>query len=323
MTTPPRRISVVDPVGQALDRVKLILFQPFDLGKWFTIGFCAWLAFLGESGGGHGGFNFHVPSGSSHRGGSARHELERALEFVMSNLYWILPVVLGVVALLLALWVAFTWLSSRGRFMFLHCVARNEAVVVEPWNAFGREANSLFLFRIVLGLISIVLTLPPVVFGAVLAWRMFVVRRPSVGGVLGLVALGLGVVLVSLVFLLIEKLTKDFVVPLMYLRRRRCRECWGELLGLLRTHAGEFILWLLFQIVLSLVISALVLAAILVTCCIACCLLMLPFLWAVLLLPILVFERSYSIQFLAQFGPDFDVVAPLGPPIAEAAPPAA
>jgi len=46
MQTAPINLSVIDPIGRALDRVKLLLFQPFDLGKWFAIGFCAWLAFL-------------------------------------------------------------------------------------------------------------------------------------------------------------------------------------------------------------------------------------------------------------------------------------
>ena len=50
------RVSVIDPVTPAIDRVKLILFRPFDLGKWFVIGFCAWLAYLGTGGGGGGGF---------------------------------------------------------------------------------------------------------------------------------------------------------------------------------------------------------------------------------------------------------------------------
>jgi hypothetical protein len=47
-------ISVIDPISPAIDRVKLILFQPFDLAKWFVIGFCAWLAYLGQR-----GFNFN------------------------------------------------------------------------------------------------------------------------------------------------------------------------------------------------------------------------------------------------------------------------
>jgi hypothetical protein len=50
MTAQPQYISVTLPVGQAMERVKRTLFQPFDLGKWFTIGFCAWLAGLGQRG---------------------------------------------------------------------------------------------------------------------------------------------------------------------------------------------------------------------------------------------------------------------------------
>lgn len=323
MTTPPRHLSVIDPVGRALDRVKLVLFQPFDLGKWFVIGFSAWLAFLGEGGGGGGGFNFDFPFGSSHQGRGARHELERAWDFVVSNCYWILPLVVAVVVLCLVLWVLFTWLSSRGRFMFLHCVALNKAEVVEPWNRFGREANSLFLFRIVLGLISMVLILPLVALGAVIGWKMFAAGRPTVPGVLELVGLVLGVILLAILFTLIEKLTTDFVVPLMYLRRRLCRECWGELLGLLRTYAGEFILWLLFQIVLGIAIAAIVVAVILLTCCCAGCLMAIPYLGTVLLLPILIFGRSYSLHYLAQFGSDYDVFAPTGASPAPVAPAAA
>ena len=54
VTNSHREISVTEPVSPALERVKTMLFKPFDLGKWFTIGFCAWLAFLGKGGGGGG-----------------------------------------------------------------------------------------------------------------------------------------------------------------------------------------------------------------------------------------------------------------------------
>ncbi len=48
----------------------------------------------------------------------------------------------------LALWVLVVWLSSRGRFKFLHCVALNRAEVQVPGDL-GLTANSLFWFRIV------------------------------------------------------------------------------------------------------------------------------------------------------------------------------
>ena len=43
-------ISVSAPIGNAVNRTVLILFKPFNLGKWFVLGFCAWLAYFGERG---------------------------------------------------------------------------------------------------------------------------------------------------------------------------------------------------------------------------------------------------------------------------------
>ncbi len=53
----PREIGVTEAIEPAYERVKQMLFKPFNLTKWITIGFCAWLAGFGESGGGGGGFN--------------------------------------------------------------------------------------------------------------------------------------------------------------------------------------------------------------------------------------------------------------------------
>ena len=39
------------PVGQAMGRLKKVLFQSLDVGRWFVPGFCARLACLGEGGG--------------------------------------------------------------------------------------------------------------------------------------------------------------------------------------------------------------------------------------------------------------------------------
>ena len=60
-------ISVTEPVSLAMKKTKEILFAPFNAGKWFTLGFCAWLAYLGSGGG--SGFNSNFNSGLRTRGG--------------------------------------------------------------------------------------------------------------------------------------------------------------------------------------------------------------------------------------------------------------
>jgi len=49
--------------------------------------------------------------------------------------------------------------------------------------------------------------------------------------------------------------------------------------------------------------------AVLVTCCCAGIVLVIPYIGVVLMLPLLVFKRAYSLHFLSQFGSDYDVFA--------------
>ena len=308
----PQNVSVTQPVGQAIDRVKRMLFQPFDTGKWFVIGFCAWLAHLGEGGFGgfNGGYNFGSPAGH----GSGREQIEQIKDYVLNNLSWIVPLAVGLVVIGLAVGVVLTWLGSRGRFMFLHCVALDKAEVVLPWRKFAREGNSLFLFRLALGLVALILVAPFLVLAGYTVFSMIDRGGPSAGGVLGLVAIVLALIAVGIMYAVIAKLTKDFVVPIMFLQGCPCREGWNELLGLISANVGRFLLYLLFQIVLGMAIGAIILIVVIVTCCVAGCLLAIPYLGTVVLLPILIFGRSYSLYYLAQYGQKYDVFAPSTPP---------
>jgi len=306
MTPPYRDISVTTPVGQAIDRMRQLLFQPFDLRKWFVIGFCAWLAHLGES-----GFRANYNLGSRNKtSGSGREVFERARDYVMSNLSWIIPLAVGAILLGLALWVLFIWLSSRGRFMFLHCVAFDRAEVEAPWRRYAREANSLFWFRLVLSVVAMIIILPLAALVGFAVFRMVRAGSPSAPGLAIAIGSGLAVIAAAIVFALIEKLTTDFVVPIMSLRGKTCRLAWAELRTLLSDNLGNLILYLLFQILLAIVIGVTLLFVILVTCCIAGCLFSLPYLGTVLLLPVFCFSRAYSLHYLAQFGSQYDVFAP-------------
>jgi hypothetical protein len=298
-------VSVIAPLNPAIDRVKEVLFKPFDLSKWLAIGFCAWLAYLGQGGGGGGMANFHLPP----RRRDFREIFNHAREFVLGNLNWIVPLVVGLAVLGIVLWLVLTWLSSRGQFMFLHCVAGNKAEVSVPWGRYADHANSLFLFRIVLGLVSLAVIAPFLTVGGFLIAGMVSSQSLRVGAIIGSIALVLGVVLLAIFFALVCKFTLDFVVPVMSLRTSSCLAGWREVLSLVLANGLSFALYVLFQIVLTLAIGVGVFAIVLLTCCCAGCLLAIPYLGTVLLLPVLIFKRSYSLCFLRQFGAEFDVFA--------------
>ncbi len=305
-----KRISVIDPIHPAFQRVGLILFRPFDIGKWFIIGFGAWLASLGEGGGGFGG-HFGGPGGGFNDASgeplSFRDVVQDALSWLGENAGWLIPVAIALAVVAATVWIVFLWLSSRGEFMFLHCVAHNVAEVALPWKAYSGLANSLWIFRAILFLISTPLFLG--IVGAFL-WvgvRAALAEQLAPGSIVLLSVLILFFILALIVLAIVNLFALDFVVPLMLRRSLSCLEAWKHLGSLLTGYPAAFLLYILFQIALNLVLGAVILGIVLATCCIAGCLISIPYLGTVLLLPVLVFFRSYSAYFLAQFGPDDDM----------------
>jgi hypothetical protein len=299
------RISVTEPVGKAIEEVKKILFRPFSLEKWLIIGFCAWLAYLGGSGGGPGGGgpNYHAS------GDNAAKEFEHAKEYIINNLNWIIPVAVIGITVMILISLVLAWFNSRGRFMFLHCVAKNKAEVQIPWTKYGPHSNSLFLFRIVFGLISFVVVVLYILIAGLCIFALAAgeSRGLKIGTIVCMVFGILGFISLCIVLGLIGKFTRDFVVPIMFLRTTSCVAAWREFLHVLSARKGAFFLYILFQIIMAIAIGAVILAAVLVTCCCAACILAIPYIGTVFMLPVLVFKRAYSLHYLRQFGSDFDV----------------
>lgn len=312
MTPRPPHVSVIDPISLAFERVRDVLFRPFDIERWFTIGFCAWLAQLGEAGGnGSGGGNNrgYGGGGPSDAWDELRDAFESVRDYVSANAHWLIPVAIAAVMIFLLVSLLIVWLSSRGRFMFLHCVAQNKSEVKVPWRLYEVHAYSLFLFRLVLAVIGLVL------FGGMIAAGVFLAISAAGSGLqgvslLGIIALATVFVLMAIVFGVIAKFTKDFVVPIMYLHSMRCTEAWRVLLALVSANKGRFFVYLLFQIVMSIAIGVCVMMLACLTCGCACCFLILPYIGTVVLLPVHVFTRSYSLYYLGQYGPDFYAIAP-------------
>ena len=50
----------------------------------------------------------------------------------------------------MALILIFSWLGARGRFIFTDCIVKNRGAIVAPWHEFRREANSFFLFTLLI-----------------------------------------------------------------------------------------------------------------------------------------------------------------------------
>jgi hypothetical protein len=311
------RISVTDPIGPAFERTKRILFQPFNLSKWMTLGFCAFLASLGEGGGGGSGGTGGNPAGGQSQGGGP--SPSDIADWIETNLAAILVIGALVLTIVLAIMAVLIWLTSRGKFMFLDGVARNRGAVVEPWRAFKPLANNLAGVRFLLAVISMGLILTILTAAAIIVWPDLKADRFGDRALVGLVFAVPAFLATGLVFGVIGALIEDFVVPAMYQFGMPCTEAWRLVMAdVVRGRVGTIVLYFLMKIVLGLGIG---IAAVVVVCA-TCCIAALPYIGTVILLPMYVFLRCYPLCFLEQLGPEWRIFADEPPAPQFDAPPA-
>lgn len=308
-----RKIEIFAPFGAAIDLTKLVLFQPFDIAKWLTIGFAAFLSHL--AGGGGGGFNPQLPGGGGDWKWDVRSTTNDALESANTMPGWVIPLIAIGGLFLLVLIVAFLWVGSRGKFIFTDCIVRNRGAIVEPWHEFRREGNSLFLYSLVVAFAAFVAV-------AVLAaplWLPLLAGADLPGGP-AFILMTAVLVTVFVAAAVAIAVINSFMVPIMYRRRCSAFEAFKTALGMIIAEPGPVILYVLFIIVLWI---AFTLISCLLTC-VTCCVVAIPYIGTVILLPFYVFFASFVLLFVRQFGPDFDAwgnvlaVTPAAP--AEAAP---
>lgn len=292
------KTEIFKPFGEAFDLMKKILFQPFDFKKWLVIGFAAFLA------GDFAGVGFNFPTGFG-----KFEQPQRSQKFDLPEQWqpWLPVVIIGSVVCVVALVIVVMWLKSRGTFIFTDCIVRNRGAIVEPWREYRTEGNTYFLFQLVVMLVGLVVFAVVAVAFVLVGFLAGGHREPS-GVVMAVLLIPLFIcwiafgILINLIFL--------FMAPIMYRQRCPAPDAVREVLGLIAGNVTAFLLFCLFGIVL--VLSMLVIGC--VVTCATCCIGALPYLGTVILLPVFVVLRAFSLLFLRQFGPDYDVWAGFIPP---------
>jgi hypothetical protein len=290
------RIEIFKPFGEAFELMKKILFQPFDLKKWLVVGFAAWLANLGGSG---GSFNYQY---------NRREDVQKWNEAISQIPHSLLAIGIWVlICFVLILIVLFAWLRARGRFLFIDCIVKNRGAIAEPWRDFRKEGNSYFLFSLLVGvaflILAVLLSFP---------FMLPIIRRVTFLHIhdVYLISTIAAWAFVMILLVLAWSLIANFMVAVMYRQRCHASKAFGKVVRLVAAHPGEILLYCLFLIVLALATMIVACVATCATCCIAA----IPYIGTVILLPVFVLLRSFSLLFLRQFGSDYDVWANFIPP---------
>lgn len=296
------RIGYFEPLSRAWERTRVILWQPFDLGKWLLLAFAAWLAGLTTDTG-------SVAAWKTDANDYGRRPFEGMAEVwhdLAASAVW-LPLALLGVMIGIAFAVLLLWVTSRAKFIFLDNLVRNQAEITEPWTRHEKLGNSLFLWRLCFGVACVVgVMLVALVFFAPAAG--FSLHDALAGlsvaagffGVLGMMVFGVVAAFVAL-------MTEAFVIPIMYRYEMTILDAWRAFLPWFRARPAHFVLYGLFVLMLAAVFAVFFSVFCMMTCCLAA----VPYIGTALLLPVWVAYRLLSVEFLAQFHPDFDLFAPL------------
>ena len=289
-------------------RMKKALFQPFDISKWFRIGFTAWLAGFtdcnGSSGGGGNKNSYHDVSDA----------WSDIFSFPQTAWNWLMdhPVIFNLiivgVVLLFVIMAIVIWVSSRGKFMFLHNVIYNKSEISAPWHEYKKEGNSLFLWQFFFGLFAAAVFILFMIYCFVTAKNLYYADLLNVAIFWAVAMMVLMFIGYLIIFGYISLFLKDFVVLIMYKHRIGVIKGWGEFLKLFFPHFFPFIGYGLFIFVLGIAVAIAVVFFALFTCCIGLLLIAIPYIGAVVLLPVSYTFRAFSIEFLAQFGDHYNVL---------------
>jgi len=305
------QFSYSEPLDYAWHRMKSILFSPFDLGRWFVLGFTAWLAQLAT--GYSGGASERIKFSNEWEDPSFQGWVSGVEESVRAFLDhpWAVLLIGMILVVGLCLWLLILWISSRGQFMFLDNLVHARTEVKAPWSEFRRQGDNLFQWQLVYSLIVFVVMGAVAVAGLLLIFPALALE-PSAAAVVPLAILAgtTGFILiVALVF--IEFFLTQFIVPIMYRHRLSTMDAWRRFLSVFKEHPGGFVVFGLLYFVLMLVGWVLFMVGGFVTCCIGLVLLVIPYVGTVVSLPLHTFGRYFSLEYLGQFGDDFRLLPPL------------
>lgn len=281
------------------------LFRPAELQAWVVLGFTAWLAHAGE-----GGLQVDFPREWKPLLGNGSAVMETWRAYAP----WLLGGAAAFLAFLLAIAILLLWLRCRGAFVFLHNALNKSHVVSAPWRASARSGQALFAWCLIYAVIMLL-----VLMVALLPAGWSVIAR--LGGLTGPgLSVGLGISVPLLLAWLvaavsIRALLHDFVVPYMHAFQATPRAAWHKVLAMLQSFPLPVLAFYGLRLAAGGVIGLAVLVGGCLTCCCLWVMLMVPVVWAVVLLPVLLWQRLFSLEFLRELGPDHDPWLTRNPPL--------
>lgn len=245
-------LSATSAISPAIDRTKKFLFQNIRFGTFLKL--CL-VAVLTEGSGGSG--NFHIPS---------RHHMHTfgvasLVPFVPPGGFRLTPAwfafILAAIVLVIAIALVISYLITRLRFAYFHCLIHGTREIRPGWRLYDRQSWRFFLLNVAAGaafLLLVLLLAVPFLFGFI---RFFEATRANhdfdLAGFLAIFLPLIPVVLLVIVLAIaLEIVLHDFMLPHYALENATAGEAWQAVCRRIAAEKGAFLLYGLLRIVLPL-----------------------------------------------------------------------
>ncbi|MDD5599893.1 MAG: hypothetical protein PHV82_18260, partial [Victivallaceae bacterium] len=278
---------------RAFRRMTVILFRPFDIGKWLVLGFSAWLATMFNS----AGFKFQSSERIQKITPPVRDIFLGDGSFVgrvcgyfkiEESIFWL--IVFGTIALILfviAVSLLIIWISSRFKFIFIDNIANNRAAISQSWTKFKEPGNSAFRWFFAWGvacclfLTAIFIIAASVVYPLLIEYLRTEDFHISGIDIFILTLTATAYVLGGLFLLFALYFFNEFVLLIMYKRNMHARSAWRIFLKLLNAVPLTFLKFFILQIFAAIACFMAVFLFVICTCCITLIPLAIPYLGSV------------------------------------------
>ena len=242
------RLSAVEAVSPAFERLKAMMFRPFRMKTWLKVGLIGWLAGAMAT---SGSFNFNVPSVPGEMPRASGKSVEDFIRSLHLGNYIPLIVIVVIIALMIA--IAFIYLFCRFRFILFDSVLSTDANIERGWSRYRRPAHRYLGFWLIYtfiawGALFFIVVLP--------LWRAYKDGIFQNDDFLSaflrlLVPIMLGLMAFAVVSAIVSSLANDFVVPMLALDDLPIGRAWAELKTAISAEPGAWAGYLGMKLLLS------------------------------------------------------------------------
>jgi len=329
-TTPPLNNNSTDfdypgcrrATRRAWSKMEVILFRPFNFEKWLILACCVWFVNLFEDYSQSLSYigNFQADQFKELRHSNIMNKIYIIINdpnsFTQSlvglSFFTVSMIILFAIIVIVIVVIILLWLKSRFEFIFLNNLKYNIYKISIPWSYYKSLGNSCFAWIICYHIICFIIS--SIVFVIFLLTMVSISNTVDPSFQISAIILICTVVfflIFTLIYIIISTLFKYFVITIMYKQEIKVLEAWRILIRMIKKSPGLFVKFLLVLLMYKMIATVIVLLVVICTCCILGCIFSVPiagkYIYSLIILPIFVFMRLFGIEFLAQFGEEFDM----------------